>query len=251
MWLHAAGWGLLSGAGVLIGAAISYFLPLSHRVISSVMGFGGGVLLSVLAFELMNEAAERGSLVLAIASFLVGALAFCTVNWFLSQRGAKNRKRCGGCVQQPTEAEQKGSGVAIAAGSLLDSIPESIVIGMSLIGGGSVGVPAVLGFFLANVPEGLSSAAGMKEAGRSFVYIFGVWTSVVLLSGVGAVIGYTVFGQFLPEAAAFVMAFAGGAILAMVAETMIPEAFEGAQSFIGLIATIGFLCAFALHKMSD
>jgi ZIP family zinc transporter len=81
--------------------------------------------------------------------------------------------------------------------------------------------------------------------------IFGVWTSIVLLSGVSAVVGYTVFGQFPPETAALVMAFAGGAILAMVAETMIPEAFEGAHSFIGLIATTGFLCAFALHKMSE
>jgi ZIP family zinc transporter len=251
MWLHAAGWGLLASAGLLVGVAISYFIPLSHRVISSVMGFGGGVLLSVLAFELMNKAAENSDLVSASASFVVGALVFCTMNWFLSQHGAKNRKRCGECVQQPTEAEHAGSGMALAAGALLDSIPESIVVGMSLIGGGSVGIPAVVGFFLANVPEGLSSASGMKQAGRSFGYIFGVWTGIVLLSGVSAVVGYTVFGQFPPEAAALVMAFAGGAILAMVAETMIPEAFEGAHSFIGLIATIGFLCAFALHKMSE
>jgi ZIP family zinc transporter len=173
------------------------------------------------------------------------------MNWFLSQYGAKNRKRCGECVQQPTEAEHEGSGVAIAAGALLDSIPESIVVGMSLIGGGSVAIPAVAGFFLANVPEGLSSASGMKQAGRSFGYIFGIWTSIVLLSGVSAVVGYTAFGQFPPETTALVMAFAGGAILAMVAETMIPEAFEGAHSFIGLIATLGFLCAFALHKMSE
>jgi ZIP family zinc transporter len=133
------------------------------------MGFGAGVLLSVLAFELMNKAAEQGSLISAITSSLVGALVFCAVNWFLSQHGAKNRKRCGDCVQQPTEAEQKGSGVAIATGSLLDSIPESIVIGMSLMSGGSVGIAAVAGFFLANVPEGLSSAVGMNQAGRSFV----------------------------------------------------------------------------------
>lgn len=251
MWLHAAGWGLLCGAGLLVGAAISYFIPLSHRIISSVMGFGGGVLLSLLAFELMNKAAEHSNLFSTITSFLVGALVFCTMNWFLSQHGAKNRKRCGECVQQPTEAEHEGSGMAIAAGALLDSIPESIVVGMSLIGGGSVAIPAVVGFFLANVPEGLSSAAGMKQAGRSFGYIFGVWTGIVLLSGVGAVVGYTVFAQFPAEAAALVMAFAGGAILAMVAETMIPEAFEGAHSFIGLIATIGFVSAFALHKMSE
>jgi ZIP family zinc transporter len=95
------------------------------------MGFGGGVLLSVLAFELMNEAAEHSDLVSAITSFLAGALVFCIVNWFLSQHGAKNRKRCGDCVQQPTEAEHDGSGVAIAAGALLDSTPKSIVIGMS------------------------------------------------------------------------------------------------------------------------
>jgi ZIP family zinc transporter len=113
MWFHAAGRGLLSGAGLLVGAAISYFVPLSHSVISSVMEFGAGVLLSVIAFQLMNEAAEHVSLISAIASFLVGALAFCTVNWFLSHYGAKNRKRCGVAYNSRRKQSRKAAALRL------------------------------------------------------------------------------------------------------------------------------------------
>lgn len=244
------GWGLLSASGLLIGAAIAYFIDLPHRLISAVVGLGSGVLIAVLSFDLIEEAYKHGGFGSTIGSCFAGAALFCAANWYISQRGAKHRKRCGDCVQQPAEEDQKGSGVAIAVGSLIDGIPESIIIGISLLGGGTVGTPVLVGFFLANIPQGLSSAAGMKQAKRSALYIFGLWTGIVLLSGLAASIGYTVFGRFAPPVAGGVSAFAAGGILAMLAETMIPEAFEDAQSFIGLITAAGFLCAFALHKLS-
>ena len=246
--IQAGLWGLLAGAGLLIGVAIAFFIELPHRLIAAVMGFGGGVLIAVLSVDLTEKAFAGGGAVPTIGGFLLGALVFSGVNWGLSQRGAKHRKRCGGCVEQPKEADVKGSGLAIAAGALLDAIPESIVIGLSLHGGGKIGFGLVVGFFLANVPEGLSSAAGMIQAGRSATYIFSVWGGIALISGAAAAFGNFALGGLEPEMLAIILAFAAGAILAMLAETMIPEAFENAQHFIGFITVIGFLMAFLLVK---
>src|SRR3954469_18754512 len=134
------------------------------------MAFGSGVLISALAFELMDEAFQRGGFSAAAIGFIAGAAAFTVVTVVLSRYGAKKRKRSTG---QPSEQEKSSSGLAIAAGALLDGIPESIVIGVSLLSGGSVSFVAVTAIFLSNLPEGLSSAAGMKRAGRSVGYVFG------------------------------------------------------------------------------
>ncbi|MGH7467380.1 MAG: ZIP family metal transporter [Longimicrobiales bacterium] len=137
------------------------------------MGFGGGVLIAVLAVNLMESAFTDGGPIAATFGFLSGAAAFSAINWGLAQHGARHRNRCGDCVEQPSEAEHKGSGKAIALGAILDGIPEALVIGLSLLGGEDSGIGLVVGFFLANVPQGLSSATGMKKAGRSNRYIGG------------------------------------------------------------------------------
>jgi ZIP family zinc transporter len=210
---------------------------------------GGGVLVSALSFDLMDEAFQRRGFGAVAIGFLGGGGVYTAANWLLAQRGAKHRKRSGG--QQSTEDEQTGSGMAIAVGALLDGIPESIVIGVSMIEGGVVSMVAVAAIFLSNVPEGLSSAAGMKQAGRSAVYIFGVWSGIALISGLAALLGYTVFSGFSDGVIAATTAVAAGAILAMLADTMIPEAFEQAHNFAGLVTVSGFLVAFMLTKLGS
>ncbi|MBN8226559.1 hypothetical protein JYK02_03445 [Corallococcus macrosporus] len=247
LWLQAGLWGLLAGSALLVGAAAGYAFRLPTRLIASVMAFGAGVLISALSFDLMDEAFHQGGFTPTALGFVAGASLYSAANVALSRRGAKHRKRSGG--KQPSEAEHGGSGMAIAVGALLDGIPESIVIGVSLIAGGAVSLVAVVAVFLSNVPEGLSSAAGMKQAGRSRGYVFGVWGGIALISGLASLLGYVVFRGFDPSVVAGTTAVAAGAILAMLADTMMPEATEGAHELTGLITVAGFLAAFMLTKL--
>lgn len=245
--LQAGLWGLLAGGALVLGAAIAWFVRVPQRLIAGVMAFGAGVLISALAFELMDEAYRRGGFAATAVGFLGGAAVYTVSNWALAHHGAKHRKRSQG--QQPSEGQQSGSGMAIAIGALLDGIPESIVIGLSLLAGGAVSLVAVIAVFLSNVPEGLSSAAGMKKAGRSAAYVFGVWSAIALASGIAAWVGCAVFKDFPPGIVAGTTAVAAGAILAMLADTMIPEAFEHAHDASGLITVAGFLASFMLSKL--
>ncbi|MEU1689424.1 ZIP family zinc transporter [Micromonospora sp. NPDC005707] len=243
-WLEAGFWGLLAGSALLIGAAVGFFARVPRRVIASVMAFGAGVLLSAVSFELIAEAHQQGGLRPVAIGSTCGALAYTGANILLARRGARHRKRSGD--EQPTEQEQPGSGSAIAVGALLDGVPESVVIGASLLAGGPVSLVTVLAVFLSNVPEGLSSAAGMRQAGRTRRYVFLLWTAIALVSGVAALAGYTLLGGAPPAVLAGITALAAGAILAMITDTMVPEAYEDAHLLVGLITVLGFLVAFAL-----
>ncbi len=247
-WLQAALWGILAGSALLLGAVLGYYTRIKQRVIAAVMAFGSGVLISALSFELMEEAYKRGGFYAVGIGFLAGALVYTIASVLLARRGAKHRKRSGS--QQPSETDVSGSGLAIAVGALLDGIPESIAIGLTLIGGKSIGIVAVMAIFLSNIPEGLSSSAGMKKAGRSKRYIFGIWTSIAMISGVCSLLGFTVFAGLSAQIVAATTATAAGAILAMIGDTMIPEAFEQTHNFTGLVTVMGFLAAFALSKMA-
>ena len=246
-WLEAGAWGLVAGSALMIGALVGLFVNVPKRAIAGIMAFGSGVLISALSFDLMDEAYIRGGFDATALGFLAGAAVYTAVNWFLAHNGAKHRKRS---QHQPSESEQSGSGAAIAAGALLDGIPESIVIGLSLLKGGAVSSVAVVAVFLSNIPEGLSSAVGMRRAGRSIGYVLGVWSTIALVSAVAAVIGYIGFRDVSANLVAGTTAIAAGAILAMLVDTMIPEAFDVAHDFAGFITVIGFLVAFVLTKLA-
>lgn len=247
--LAAALWGLVGGGALVLGAALGYLVKLPKALIAGVMAFGSGVLISALSFELMAEAFKGAGITATAVGFLLGAICYAVANRVLVIYGAKHRKRSGS--HQPSEAEQPGSGAAIAIGALLDGIPESIVIGLSILHGGAVSMAVVVAIFLSNISEGMSSSAGMKQAGRSAFFVFGIWSLIAVICGLSALAGYVVFDTLSPFVIALTIAIAAGAMLTMVIDTMIPEAFAGTHNWAGLIAVLGYLMSFSLSTLGS
>lgn len=236
-------WGFLGGFALIIGAIMGFYFRIPPRLVAGIMAFGSGVLLSAISFELLDEAYYLGGFLDVAAGFLVGAIIFTLTNLYLARKWAKHRKRS----QRPQDFE--GSGVAIAAGSVIDGIPESIAIGLTMIGGVGVSTATLVAVFLSNIPEGLSSTVGMKSDGWKPTHVFGLWLVIAISTALASIIGYSVF-QYLPDAFTSVaLAIAAGGILAMLVDTMIPEAFSQSHDLSGLITVVGFTVSFILSKL--
>ncbi len=243
VWMQAGLWGFLGGSALVIGAVLAYLVSLPNRVTAGIMAFGCGVLISAVAYDLLLEAYQQSSFRPIMIGALAGSVVYATANWAVSRKG-RHRKRSG---DQQAEASE-GGGLAIAMGSLLDGIPESVVLGVSLISGGGVSTAMLAAIFLSNLPEGLSSAVGMRKAGRSKTYVLGLWTGIAIMSGISAALGAGLLGDASPDLLATVSAVAAGALLTMIADTMIPEAVEGEGGLTGVLVVIGLLVAFALSQ---
>ena len=271
--LEAAWWGFVGGAALLVGAVLGLYLKVGLRVIGLVMAFGAGVLISAVAFELTQEAYRTGGSTAAALGLAAGALTFFAGDWLIDRRGGHRRKSpVHGGVRLPEPAADTGSrssggsrgsaaggtpggaasgaaassAGALVLGALLDGIPESAAIGISLLGGGGVGVAMVAAVFLSNIPESMSATTGLKASGRSTGWILRLWSLVVAVSAVSAVLGYALLGGASEETVAFIQTFAAGAVLTMLADTMLPEAVEHAGRLVGLLTVVGFAVAFFL-----
>jgi zinc transporter, ZIP family len=225
-------WGGFAAAALLVG----YFLAnrgLSNRTIGMVMGFGAGALLSAIAYELVPESA-LGAGGMAVA-FLLGALIFFGADWWIDHRGGADRKDITG--------GQVGSGSAIFIGTLLDNIPESIILGMGLALGGVINAAFLVAVFISNLPEGVAGTINLIAAGHSRRNIFWRWTTLVIISALCAGLGYLII-QLLPAVDGHIaQAFAAGAMLTMLADAMMPEAFEHGGKLVGIVTVMGFLVA--------
>ena len=235
----ALAWGAVSSVGLLVGAIAGSFSRLSHHAIAMAMSVGAGLLLAAVSLKVAADAIRIAGPVAAALSLLLGAAAFSASNALLARFGAAHRKRCGDCIQQPAESQQPGSGVAIALGTALDAVPEAMVLGIALRGP-VVPLALVIAFSVGNLPEALSSAAGMRAAGRSYTYIFLLWSAVAIGAAVAIAAGYVAFGSLSEAWPPRLQAVGAGALLAMTAETMIPEAFHDSPRFSGLLAAFGF-----------
>ncbi len=240
-WLIAGLYGLLAASGLIVGAMAGLWLQMRHRAIAAITAIGVGLLIAAASLYLISSALEAVSPSIAASGALAGAAAFSLSNLALRRWAAEKRKRCGECVRQPSEVDMPGSGLAIAVGSLLDAIPEALIIGAAAAGGGKALPPIALigAFALANFAEGLSSAAGMRAAGRSRRYVLLLWTGATLLSAAAAVLGFVLFTGGKVERG-WLEAFAAGALIALVVETMAPEAVATQPGFSGLLAMLGF-----------
>ncbi len=229
-------WGGLAAASLLVG----FFFAgrgLSNRTVGAVMGFGAGALISAIAYELVPVSAIRGW-TMGVA-FTLGAIAFYVGDWIVDRQGGAERKEI-------ASAEKSGSGTAIFIGTLLDNIPESLILGMGFALGGAVNLAFLVAVFVSNLPEGLAGTISLEAAGRSHRKVFWMWALLVVISAACTGLGYIIV-RVLPAAdGRHAQAFAAGAMLAMIADAMMPEAFEHGGKLVGLLTVFGFLVAAVL-----
>jgi ZIP family zinc transporter len=236
-------WGFVGGVALLIGAAAVYFMTIPSRVLGAIMAFGAGVLISAVSFELVEEATNSTdgdwSVALGLA---VGALVFFLGDFFIDRAGGANRKS--------STPQEGSSGSAILFGTILDGIPESIVIGLGLVGGKAVSAAVVAAVFLSNLPEAIGATTGLRASGWDGKKIFGMWGAVALVAGISSLIGFAAFDAASDELVAFVQAFAAGALLTMLIDTMVPEAVKLDGKTAGLLTTLGFGVAYGISALS-
>jgi ZIP family zinc transporter len=239
----AFGWGTLAASSLVIGALIALWFHISLRTIGLIMAFGAGVLISAVAFDLVQEAAEKSSgHGWAIAGLFAGCLVFFGGDWLIDRLGGGDRK-------DATGDQQSGSSLAIVLGTVLDGIPESMVIGLTILQGGAVGAAYLAAVFISNLPEAISSTSGLVTGGWPKPRILWMWIAIALVSGLASLAGYGLFQNASPDVVAFVLTFAAGAILTMLADTMMPEAFEHGGKWVGVVTTLGFAVAFTIHTL--
>ena len=242
MGLVAAAWGAVAASSLVVGALIALVRTVPKRQLGLIMAFGSGVLISSVAFELVEEAVAVGGQLPMASGLAIGAIVFFAGNELIDRLGAEGM----GSVKGPRSPE---SGLAIVLGAALDGVPESIVLGLTIASGGQTGLAFFAAVFLSNLPEGIAGTAGLQQGGWSAARIIRLWSIVVVASAVAALVGATLLAGGQGELHAFILAFAGGAILTMLADTLIPEAFDNAGDLAGLMTTLGFGLAFALSLL--
>ena len=234
----AFGWGTLAASSLVIGALVAIWFNLSLRTIGLIMGFGAGVLISAVSFDLVEEASDMSAGNGAVAWGI-----FAGGDWLIGRLGGGDRKDAGGDQGQ-------GSALAIVLGTVLDGIPESMVIGLTIYQGGEVGAAYLAAVFISNLPESVSSTSGLVAGGWARTRVLWMWVAIAVVSGLASIAGFGLFQNSSPDTVGFVLAFAAGAILTMLANTMMPEAFEHGGKLVGVVTTLGFAVAYGIHTIS-
>jgi zinc transporter, ZIP family len=234
----------LTGFSLILGVIIGTAFKIRQKIIAAIMAFGSGVLICALTFGLMEEAFKHGGFDAVIIGFLSGGLVFISGDVLIHKIGGRNHKR------KPHHPSPKGTnGQAIVLGSLLDGIPESIALGVALLSRNGIGLLMLVAIFLSNLPESLSSIGDLRKEGFSKKRIYRLWSLVSVCVASSVVLSFLFLEKLDLNALGIIESFASGAILAMLADSMMPEAYEDGGPLIGFLTLLGFLTAFILSKI--
>jgi len=227
-------WGFAAAASLIVGGLLALWFDMGKRTLGAIMAFGAGVLIAAVAFELVFEAIQisdrRGPPSLG---FFLGAMTFFVADWLIG--------RMGGAKSDGNGARRQSSMVVpLVLGIILDGIPESVVIGLGILQGGTVSLAMFAAVLISNIPEAIAGSAGLRSSGWSGGRILGLWLAIALVCGLASAAGYSLLSGVSPNWIAVVQTFAGGAILMMLANSMMPEAYERGGKLAGVFTVIGF-----------
>jgi len=234
----------LTGFSLILGVIIGTTLKISQKVIAAIMAFGSGLLICALTLGLMEEAFKHGGLDAIIIGFLLGGLVFISGDVLIHKIGGRNHKR-----KAHYKSTKETNGKAIVLGSLLDGVPESMALGVALLGNNGIGLLMLVAIFLSNVPESLSSIDDLQREGLSKKRIYLLWSIVSVCVASSVVLSFLFLEKLGLNALGIIESFASGAILTMLADSMMPEAYEDGGFLIGFLTMLGFLTAFILSKI--
>lgn len=233
-------WGLLATSSLIIGGIIATRFSLSKRTIGVIMGFGAGTLISAISYELIFEAVQIARKTGYPAfGFFTGAFTFYFADLLIG-------KMSSGKTKASVNSKSAALIVPMVLAIVLDGIPESIVIGLGMSKGGAVSIAMLVAVFVSNLPEAIAGSSGMKSAGWSNKKIILLWIFIALACSLASVAGFSLFTNTSELWLSFIQAFAGGAILMMLANSMIPEAYEHGGRYAGVATVLGFFLAVAM-----
>ena len=225
----------------MIGGVLGAYWRAPEQLTGIALAFASGALISALAFELFEDAFSQGGPGRAGLGLLAGAAAFVIADTALDRRVAHPEADARDTVGQ---ASHRGVGLPLLAAVTLDGVPENAALGVSLIEGASLSL--LVAIFFSNLPESLVGAVAMRDEGRSARFAIGIWAIAAVLLAAAVVIGRTLLEGASAELLAVLLAFAGGAVLASLADTLMPEAFEHGRPWNAFATAAGFFLSFVL-----
>ncbi|MGV8106547.1 MAG: ZIP family metal transporter [Nitrososphaerota archaeon] len=243
--------GFIASGPLLIGCIVSLFSNLSQKLITTIMAFGSGVLIATLTFSILVEAFNvTHTLPVTVLGFILGGISYGIANAILERKSKTKSSKCGNAVADGkiTTDSSPPSGKSLFIGSVMDNIPENAALGITLASGGIINIAFLVAIFVSNLPEGLASTSDMKSSGLGRRYILILWSVAVAIGTVSTAIGYSVLSNASPPIISICITFAAGAILVMLGESMIPEAFRRESFGKGVALLAGFLIAALLTK---
>ena len=248
----SVGWGLLVGASLFAGALVAALHRLPEWVAALLTAFGGGILLSAVALELVPESDAEAGAVLTACGLIAGALVYVAADWWLSRdRGAREMRRAGHeaaagrAMTMPTRHAEAARGEAIAAGLFVDGVPESVALGLT-IAEGTVGVALLAGIVVGNLVEAYGAAQPIVAGGHSRRFALSLLGGIGLALAVAVVLGATVLADASPELVGTAQAIAAGAVLAVVSIAIIPHAFSEVNRLVATATVLGFIGGYLL-----
>jgi ZIP family zinc transporter len=251
--------GVVASSALVVGAIVGVWIRVPSRVLAAMLAFAAGALITALTFELFEESRERGGLGRAVIGLALGALVFTALSWWLDRRAEGQAGDEDGSTKldadaaandaAATSASKSGAaGLALLAAVVLDGVPENLALGVSITGttGGAALLAAIV---VSNLPEALVGSASMRERGYSRALVIALWAGAGLLLTGAVMLGAGPLAMTSETTISLPLAFAAGAVIASLADTLMPEAYENGGPVVALATTAGFALSYSLSLL--
>ena len=228
---------VIASSALVIGGAIGAWKPPSRELTAVLLAFAAGALITAVAFELFEDAFQHGGAWRAGGAFLAGAAVFAVVDTWIDHR------------KQGTMSAGAGSrsvGYALLAAVTLDGVPENLAMGVALVE--SANPTLLVAIFVSNLPEAIAGARKMRESDLSGRSIMLIWSAAAVLLAIPVIVGFAALEDVSGDTLALPLGFAAGAVLASLADTLMPEAYRDAHGnkWIAMATALGFLVSFLI-----